>query len=229
MNTLTALPWMYEPYMKDCWASMSPRFQSQVIPIDNRPIENADRDPANYGIMRSHNIVAKMVLAEQFDWLIVLSAAVRFKRPGGNDFLEALEQQPDDMWVLEAAGVFGWHLIAFRRAFIEQVGLWDENFTPYGYDDIDLSIRYQIVRGQSGFTPLWDKVEGQWSDEGMAHSHKLGGLEVSSGHNASMIDYFIAKWGRHPGDYKEPYFQHPFNAEHRDVTYWPGFERAGQW
>lgn len=124
--------------------------------------------------MRSHNLGIDKMKEDDSDWLIVLSAAMRFGEPGGLDFIAELEKAPGDL-VIEPSYIFGWHLIAFSRQVIEKVGRWDENFTPYGFDDLDYSWRIQKTFDITA--PLWRKVSVDVSDAGMAHSIHIGKVE----------------------------------------------------
>ena len=206
MKYTAVLPFVIGTYAQQCLSTC--RFN--VMTIDN--------SVNNIGIMASHNIAARTVIREQQDWLICMSASVRFGPPGGMDFIDALRDT--DQLVLEGAGLFGWHLIAFRREVLETVGLWDENFTPYGFDDIDMILRFQRAYGVlDGERQLWNKVVGDWSDaNGMAHSVKEGRVTANTDR---QIDYFMRKWGRHPGDSKTLAWMTPFNDPTRPVSWWP--------
>lgn len=198
------LPFVYRPYrnifMKRC--------KLDVFEVDNTK--------HNRGIMCSHNLAIDEMKRAGSEWLIVMSAALRFDRDiGGRDFLDQLAARQGHR-VVEADGVFGWHLIAFHRDTIEAVGRWDANYSPYGFDDIDYSLRYQLVFGGHG--QLWDKAPVKVRDAGMAHSIKRARVEAAA---LPRIDYFRQKWGRHPGMWREPNYAHPFNDPTKSVKYWP--------
>lgn len=186
--------------------------ESWAFPAKN--VLEVDNSVDNIGIMRSHNLGINRMYADRTDWLVVLSAALRFGRRGGLDFIRALDERPDHH-VVEAAGVYGWHLIAFHRRVIDAVGRWDENFTPYGFDDIDMSLRiYKAFPERQ-----WEKVPVNCVDIGMAHSVKDGGVRADVN---AQIDYFIAKWGRHPGASEIPTFETPFDDD-LPLSYWPEY------
>jgi hypothetical protein len=204
MTTYTAvLPWVYKPY-RDAFM--------ETCRLDVFEVDNSEH---NVGLMRSHNLGVERMEKDGTEWLVVLSAALRFGPSGGLDFIDHLDRMQGHRAV-EAMGVFGWHLIAFHRDTIDAIGRWDEQFTPYGFDDIDMSVRYQLVYGNGG--QLWDKVPVDVDDAGMAHSIKLGGVESPAG---PLIDYFVRKWGRHPGRGDLPTYGHPFNNPANPVSYWP--------
>lgn len=207
MKYAVVLPYVYEPYYRAC---------AKTMKLDNVLAVNNTVD--NIGIMKSHNLGIKRMLETDSDWLIVLSAAIRFGEPGGLDFIEELDKRPDHL-VVEAIGVNGWHLIAFSRRVIEKVGKWDENFTPYGYDDLDYSWRIQVAFGLELRSQLWEKAPVDLKDMGMAHSIKKGHVESD---NDKLRQYYFEKWGVVPEDDHEGAYRTPFNGEFNSVNYWPG-------
>lgn len=212
MTTYTAvLPFVYQPY-RDAFM--------RRCKLDVYEVDNTER---NLGIMRSHNLGIDRMRADGTEWLIVLSAALRFGKPGGLDFLEQLDAH-DGHHVVEAAGVYGWHLIAFHRDTLDHIGRWDPNFSPYGFCDIDMSLRYQAAYNGSG--QLWDKVPVNVRDAGMAHSLKLANVQADA---APRIDYFVRKWGRHPGASHLAAYERPFNNPGHSIGYWPPPEEGDRW
>jgi hypothetical protein len=212
---IIALPFRVRSFYDECVATMDPLLLSFLDPIDNTV--------HNRGIMRSHNLTRDFVMKYGRDWLVVLSAAVRFGERGGLDFIDALGEHAEHD-VVEAAGVYGWHLIAFHRRILDDVGSWDENFSPYGFDDIDMSIRIQNARNIDGrHTQLWTKVPVDVTDTMMGHSIHLGGVRTNPD---AQIDYFRRKWGRHPGDGHIPAYTHPFNDPVNPQSYWPPCEKG---
>lgn len=207
MKYVVVLPYVHKPYYDACIKTVKLK---NVLSVDNT--EN------NIGIMASHNLGIKHMIEKDADWLIVMSAALRFPASGGLDFIEELKKRPNHL-VVEAAGVFGWHLIAFSRRCIEKVGNWDENFTPYGYDDLDYSWRIQCAFGLDDRSQLWEKAPVEVSDMGMAHSLKKGNVKPD---NDKLREYYFSKWGVVPeGDHSSAY-QKPFNGEFNSIQYWPG-------
>lgn len=212
MTTYVAvLPWVYRPYRDAFMATC----RLDVFEVDNSEL--------NLGIMVAHNLGLDRMREVGADWLIVMSAALRFGLPGGLDFVAALDRMEGHR-VVEAAGVYGWHLIAFHRSTLDAIGRWDENLSPYGFDDLDLSVRYQLVFGNNG--QLWDKVPVDVRDEGMAHSLKLGGVDAPA---EPRIRYWQDKWGRHPGASDQPTYEHPFNDPDNPVGYWPTTPHGSRW
>jgi GT2 family glycosyltransferase len=188
--------------------------------------------------MASHNKGIEFMKEKNADWLIIMSAAIRFGKNGGFDFIDVLENNPNH-YVIHAGtpnsplsidqtklkhqknkeyqnGVYGWHLTAFSKDVFENIGTWDENFSPYGYDDIDLSVRIQKhYKGRAG----WGTFPVQVSDTTMSHSISLGGLKTLDEPKAS---YFKRKWGVNAGGSNiDDYYDNPFNDVTKPLSWWP--------
>lgn len=207
MTTYTAvLPFVWQPYRDEFMETC----RLEVFEVDNTV--------TNLGIMRAHNLGIDRMREDGTEWLVVLSAALRFGPAGGLDFIEHLDRMGGHR-VVEAKGVYGWHLIAFHCDTLATIGRWDPHFSPYGFDDIDLSVRYQLAYGNSG--QLWDKVPVDVADAGMGHSIKLAEVDAPA---QPRIDYFVKKWGRHPGDGNLPTYSRPFGNPGNPIGYWPSYE-----
>jgi hypothetical protein len=207
MTYVVVMPYRVEEWKQACLDTC--RFDNLLL-VDNTDV--------NLGIMRAHNLGIDYMREIDADWLIVMSAAVRFGAPGGLDYIDALDANTD--WaVIPAQGVFGWHLIAFRRDTIEAAGRWDEHFTPYGYDDVDYSIRIHkaLPDHREGGVPV------DLTDAGMGHSLKLGGVKVE---NRKHLDYLKSKWGHEHGHDFPDYHDRPFGDPNNPVGYWPPINGA---
>lgn len=224
MSYVACVPYVYQPYF-DAFIKTVKIPREKMLIIDNTK--------KNLGIMRSHNLGIDFMKEKKANWLIIMSAAIRFGEPGGLDFVKVLEDHPDH-YIIHAAtpnvigglkqkpegreqvnGVFGWHLTAFHRDVFENIGRWDENYTPYGFDDIDLSVRIQKhYKGEPG----WNTYPCDVSDTTMAHSINKAGVISPSG---TRINYFKRKWGRLPGDYLKEPWDHPFNDPGNGLDFWP--------
>ena len=235
MKYVTVLPFAYRPYLEECKATMHSDFAQNVYFID-------DTNPDNrIGIMRAHNMGIDRMRELGADWLIILSAAIRFGEAGGLDFIDVLKRHSDH-YVIHAASanvkgglqhdpkgkdevneIKGWHLTAFKREVFDKIGRWDENFTPYGFDDIDLSIRIQKkYKGKSG----WNTYPCDVHDTVMAHSINLGGVISPP---EPKIEYFKRKWGRYHGEWQKEAWDHPFNNPKNSLAYWPDAPNGGKW
>lgn len=184
-----------------------------------------DNTVTNLGIMKSHNLGIDKMKEVGADWLIVMSATVRFGEPGGLDFIDIIEKHQDHhvingagRWVdngVEKVQALGWHLTAFNKSVFETVGRWDVNFTPYGFDDTDLTLRMK-----KGFKDKLkvDSFPCDFSHTSNSHSIQLAGVESPS---TPRIAYFAEKWGRHPGAWEWDGYEHPFNNQELSLKFWP--------
>lgn len=206
MSFVAVLPSIYPPWTQACLDSC--RFPREHLLL-------VDNTTENRGVAASWNLGVETVLREGQDWLVILSAAMRFGDAGGLDFLELLEANPD-AWALEAHPHFGWHLIGFHRRTLEGVGYFDENFWPAYWEDNDFSYRFALLRDLIPVTePFWRKVEVDATLAGYAHGHRLAGVQMDAG---NLLAYYVRKWGGAPS---EEQFRHPFGDETLDLTWWP--------
>jgi hypothetical protein len=205
MTFVAVLPSIWPEWTERCLDTVTPVLRDGLLVIDNT-VENR-------GVAASWNIGVDKVLADDADWLIILSAAIRFGAPGGADFLWVLEQARDRhplalgdrhalALVIEAHHGIGWHLIAMSREVLEKVGRFDEVFFAY-MEDIDWGRRFILAYSQYG-EPLWEKVSVDVSIAGFAHGVDLGGVKVD---NAANETTYTAKWGASKGQelYATPY------------------------
>lgn len=212
MKYVAVLPFIVQDFRDECVDGMAPAFRDNLVEVDNTQ--------HNLGVMRSHNIGIDAMRERDADRLIIVSAAVRWAPDeGGMDFVRALDATHSEAHVVNAVGVYGWHLIAFSRETIEAVGRWDENFTPYGFDDNDLSIRIHKALPDA----KWWGVTVAVTDTIMGHSIKIGGLHAPA---PPLLDYFRVKWGDKPGPPFEAYYDHPWNDPANDIGYWPPINGA---
>jgi len=205
MSYVAVMPYVHRPWMERAMDTCA----LDVMLVDNTEY--------NRGIMRSHNLGIDRMREQDADWLIVMSAAVRFGKPGGLDFLDQLDKYAD-YGVVSAEPVLGWHLIAFSRETIELAGRWDENFTPYGWDDVDLAIRihHESDREQR-------QVPCDVRDAGKSHSLSLGGVTTD---NEALMAYFVRKWGAPHGSAWDAYNACPFGDQCNPTGFWPPINGA---
>lgn len=225
MKWVGVMPYVYRPYSEACTKTMSNDFSKNVLFVDNTK--------HNEGIMKSHNRGVAYMKHQEADWLIIISAAIRFGKPGGMDFIEQLEKHPDHYAIHAASdnvvggkqqssrsggknAVYGWHLTAFHKTVFDNVGTWDCNFSNYGYDDLDLSVRLQ--KHYKG-APGWDTFPCDVADTTMSHSISLAKKNFQ---DEPKRLYYQRKWGVEPesNDIDEHY-DHPFNDHTKPLDYWP--------
>lgn len=192
------LPFAYRPYAEEF---LQTNKLANLLVVDNTEDNKGVAASWNLGIDEMYNTNAQ--------WLIIISATMRFGNRGGLDILEQLERH-SDAGVVHFAGpevpeqeykrgvsggvhdnIYGWWLTALSRKVIDRVGKFDENFYPVYFEDIDYD--WRINR---------DYPERQWlilpveaKSMGIGHGVKLGNVEAPAQPN---LDYFYKKWGRKP-------------------------------
>lgn len=227
MKYVCVVPYAYAPYFVEF-------IQTVKIPAENILLVDDTAPVGGIGIMKAHNMGIDFMKEREADWLIVMSAGIRFGEKGGLDFLELLEQH-NDLHVINGAGrvtfegeaeqviAMGYHLTAFKREVFSGIGRWDENFTPYGFDDIDMMLR--MKKYFSGALRS-DTFPVDMEHVSRSHSIQLAGVEAPS---EPRIAYFVQKWGRHPGAWQWDGWANPFNDPANSVAYWPPAANGGKW
>lgn len=178
-----------------------------------------DNTITNRGVPRSWNMGIDRMRADDSDWLIVMSAAIRFGAEGGQDFLRVLEEHHEHRAV-SALGTYGWHLMAFSRETIETAGRFDENFFPGYLEDIDYAIRMYRVKPDAP----WGAYACDVTDAGMAHAIRKARIPVD---NDLINLYFLTKWGVPPGNEWHMYARRPFGSMRNPIQYWPDAPQTG--
>lgn len=238
MNYVAVLPSIYQPYTDACLKTC-PQLAIKVV----------DNTKTNRGVAASWNAGVRMMRAHDLEWLVLLSAAVRFGPAQGFDFLQHLNAPV--AFVVEAKG-WGWHLIAFRRGVFDAVGDFDENFFPGPLGDNDFGRRITLWLKRSGYdrtycrhcetddisghhhewcadpeggwkdTPLWKKVDVDYTVESVNHGVELGGAKDDP---QRALDYYEFKWG---GPRQAETFVHPYGNPHNQLNFWkrPWYENA---
>lgn len=224
MKYVCVVPFAYRPYFDEFRATLK-------IPEENCLFVD-DTDPVGgIGIMRAHNMGVDFMHERDADWLIVMSASIRFGEQGGLDFLKILEDRTD-LHVINGAGkaiiddkeqvlAMGYHLTAFRRDVIDAIGRWDENFTPYSLDDVDLTLRMRKAIGIENLKI--DSIVCDMEHTTRSHSISIAGVKASY---APRHSYFIRKWGREGGHWQSEGYEHPFNDPDLPITFWPDRDHA---
>jgi hypothetical protein len=224
MRYAVVVPYAYKPYYDEFLNTLSDQI------LVNTLVVNDSDPPGKIGIMKAHNMGIDFARSKNANYLIVMSAGIRFGEPGGLDFIKVIEEHPE-LLVINGAGLnrengvvmaMGYHLTAFKMDVFNAIGRWDENFTPYGFDDIDLMLRMKKYFGSEykvdSFTVNMEHVS-------RSHSISLAKVESPSG---PLISYFTEKWGRHPGAYQWDGWIYPFNNPDHNLSYWPPAPNGGK-
>jgi hypothetical protein len=226
MKYVVVTPYAYKPYFEEFEATLKIPRENCLFIDDTEPV-------GGIGIMKAHNMGIDFMKQRGANYLIVMSAGIRFGEAGGLDFLEVIEQHPE-LLVINGAGwtdvsgtrervALGYHLTAFKREVFDAIGRWDENFSPYGFDDIDLMLR---MKKYFGTEYKIDSFPVDMEHVSTSHSIQIAGVQAPS---TPRILYFTEKWGRHPGAWQWDGWAYPFNNPDNNLAYWPPAANGGKW
>lgn len=161
-----------------------------------------DPDGHNLGVGRSWNVGAREVLERDLDYLVVMSASMRF----GPMLHTTWKRQMETFWgshLIESEG-HSWHLIAIHRTVFETVGLLDQNFHP-AYSEADDLVTRMVLGGM----PLsWPRAWVNALSQGVAVH-----VQHVSCPWGPLRDYYATKWGGPKGEevYTLPFGDQPLD------------------
>lgn len=219
MDIQVVIPYLSFPWsLHDCVASMG-KSDIPILVVDNSPnsgTKNLNQGnqldeyknieyvyyPKNYGVAGSWN----MGIAKGAAYTLIVSTSVRF----GKSLNEVAELIPEragkTMCIYE-----GYHMFAISKRLVDKVGTFDENFYPAYGEDQEFGHRLDLV----GIYPQ--------SYYDMGNTTIGSGIQKRSGlwdwdriNTGRMDDYYVHKWGSHPGHFKTP-----FNNPDNPLSYWP--------
>lgn len=217
MNYVAVLPYIYQPYFDECIKTL----KIDVMAIDNTV--------SNRGVAESWNMGIDEMRNKDADYLIILSAAMRFGESGGQDMLEDLEISPvwrtyfadkskiadRDSYSEWVDGMFGYHCVAFHRELINQIGYFDTNFYPIYFEDSDYNLR--IKKSCPRATTVLASIDAKSVEYN--HAATLAGVKSPA---EPLITYFATKWGIHPDAINQlTSYDHPFNNPDNSIKYFP--------
>ena len=206
MKYVVVLPSIHKGYTEDCL---------QTCNLDN--ILVVDNTKHNLGVAASWNVGVRHALRNNLDYLVILSAAMRFGPLGGQDFVEAMTKNESEVAVEPDEGI-GWHFIALRTDLFRMVGFFDFNYYPAYFEETDFAYRIQLAYGWQTKRPLWPKCHIDAKVESIAHGMRLGGVNVHMGQQSAR---YAKKWGGAPGFET---FTTPFNLPIQGPKPWRFFE-----
>lgn len=227
MKYAVVIPYAYKPYFDEFKATLKIPEENCLFVDDTNPV-------GGIGIMKAHNMGIVFANERKADYLIVMSVGIRFGEPGGLDFIKVIEDHPE-LLVINGAGrvtfegeaeqviAMGYHLTAFKMDIFHAIGYWDENFTPYGFDDIDLMLR---MKKYFNTEYKVDSFPVDMRHVSRSHSIQLAGVVAPS---EPRIQYFTQKWGRHPGAWQWDGWAYPFNDPANSLAFWPPAPNGGKW
>lgn len=155
---------------------------------------------ANVGIMQGHAQT------------VICSSSVRFTR-GLRYWLEEAEELATEAGLVT---FLEFHLVAFGRALVEQVGRMDENFYPGEWSDNDYFRRIRLAGRNPNTTPgaMGLKRPMACTRAGYNLAQKATGFKDNP---RALLAYYARKWGGEPGHetHDKPFGDKP-------LEYWPG-------
>jgi hypothetical protein len=202
MKFQAVLPSVYPIWTERCLNGMCTELRANLLIVDNT-IDNI-------GVAAAWNLGIDRMEETDAEWLVILSASMRFGVPGGKDFLDACANSVDAV-AIEAAHGIGWHMVAFPRTTIHTVGRFDTIFPAY-YEDIDYGRRVSLALLRE--PPYWSKVSVDVSMAGFAHGIDLGKVKID---NAYLEARYRDKHGGPKGG--ETFFDHPYGNPDLDWTF----------
>jgi len=175
--------------------------------------------PWNLGAGPSFNFAMKMTdrYGRGLDYVIILSPACVFDSDV-TEFAEAIEKNEENnpqLYYNSPANLLtDMHAIAFTRKLYNEIGLFDENLWPYGYDDMDMQYRLSL-RGYNTFFIRDLKRHSQKLGQGAGSDPRL--FRHHQENVEHQADYYRRKWG---GEHQHEVFKTPFNNPYLSIKDW---------
>lgn len=223
MKAVGVVPYVYEPYFEEFKKTCK---LHNVFALNN--IYN------NKGVAESWNQGIDYMKKCDADWLVIISAAMRFGEAGGLDIIEQIEKHPHADIIRFAKKemleqpfsssykaknppypeVFYWHCTAISKEVIERVGYFDPNFYPIYFEDTDYDLR--IRKAGLNTADIIVPIDAESVSSG--HAVTLGDVNSPS---IPLIAYFATKWGRHPSAPQLGEYNRPFNDPNNSLAFFP--------
>lgn len=229
MKALIVIPSIHKETTEECLKNIDKKFHQDIMLIDNSAdkmtahnyrVGFRENPSVNIGVGRAWNLGVKKVLQRKYDFLIILSASIRFS-DGMIGFMKELQKHSNANGLMTQEG---WHCIALHRRVFEQVGDFDTNFYPAYYEDSDFIRRMELakIHEPCGGTVTLPGCEISATSFQIAHGMKKGKVFVNMG---ACAEYFIRKWGNYPKydskESRDALYSHPFNDPAFDLKYYP--------
>jgi len=164
----------------------------EIIKIDHRK-ENMGCGPAwNHVIQTSPG------------WWLLAGSDVKFG-PGSLDKIYERSKESDDISIICADG---YNIFAMSPLGVSKVGLFDENFYPAYFEDVDHFRRVALSGARAVNVPGFSYVHGEAPHWGSSTIHSDPEIRARNGRVMENLSaYYIRKWGGPPGKevWKTPY------------------------
>lgn len=198
---------------------VNPEVEQKCKELESQGAE-VHRFPWNLGAGPSFNFGMKMLdkHSRNLDYVIILSPA-RFFDKSIEDLVEVIEREEDKepQYYYNAPSPehkTDMHSIVFTKKLYEEVGLFDENLWPYGYDDMDMEYRLKLIGKE--VKKLYNlPLHSQPLSAGVGSDPRL--MQHFQNNVAHQSDYYKRKWG---GEHRQEIFKTPFNNPFLTVKDW---------
>lgn len=216
------IPYVDEAYAEECLKTLKLP-SSHILAVNNTQ--------QNKGVAGSWNLGIDMAKARKAEWLIIISASMRFGEAGGKDMIEAVTKRPDCEVIRFAEkqvpeqnfdkltaptwheGGFYWHCTAINMDTIKKVGKFDTNFYPIYFEDTDYDLRIK----KAGLLPdIIYPIDAHSTGTGAAL--KQADIEVDTD---KLVAYFATKWGSHPNAMRLGTYDKPFDNAANGLDFFP--------
>ena len=189
-NFVAVLPSLVPEMTEACMDTMSSTLRERLLVVDN--------SVENHGVPVAWNDGIDTMRLQNADWLIVLSAGLRFGSTGGLDLIAQLSRScHKHEAAVEGGNGLGWHCIAFNAEALQQVGPFDPRFSPAYYEDNDWAYRAYCRYGWDPAGPWWPKVPVDATLVETAHGLKSGKVKVDM---SAQLAKYVDKHGGPPGE-----------------------------
>lgn len=172
--------------------------------------------PENIGCGPAMNIGLRRIESGEIDYCIILSPSAMFTNSVQDfvDIIEAQEKKTKEYYYLTVANhKTDLHAFAVTKRFVDEVGLYDENFYPVYYDDTDICRRMSLIGAKKFLcTPARVSTNLGGGVKGDTRIFDLYWRNVDHIH-----DYYVRKWG---GEHTQETFKTPFNDPTKTIRDW---------
>ena len=178
------------------------------------------RFPWNLGAGPSFNFGLKMLdkHGRNLDFVVILSPACLFNTTVDdfvNQVAEEEAKKQNYYYTAQSQEIkTDMHCMAFTKKMYEEIGLFDENLWPYGYDDQDIQWRMHLLGGY--VTCLTQNYRSSRpTGQGVTSDPRLFSLHMEN--TDRQYKYYVRKWG---GPATMEVFKTPFNSPYLTPRDW---------
>lgn len=218
---VAVLPAIMPDLARRCIQSMAPELRANLLLVDNTTTgEIADehagdvmfvvKEGRNTGVTHAWEDGRKMAVAQDVEWLVLVSQSMEFGSLGGMDLMDAFDREPHCVH-----SQYAWHYIAWNMRTLDIIGPFDEVAFPIMGSDTDLLYRAGLAglpspRENGGeYTQLM--LNAQCAPD--AATLRAGVVRIRY---ADHLERYRAKFGGPQGRER---WTHPYNLPELDWTF----------